>query len=426
MDERSNNDLIKDYLTEYSLTHTEEDTIRVIQDMITKKRIKNLPDELTDIGKDLLSIETSDIILENIRDNEFNDPRIVNIIPLIVANNMVVKDSRKIKIDRKSLKRFLFLTATLLVSVITTSSYKNTNEKEETKCVSDSKNNINLDYVNTDTMSKIVADGYMSLVTLTTNLEKQVKKEYKKAIKLQKARVKKIESAEKKSVLYDFKKCKTLEDILKRQKELEQLGLTDKDKLYKDCKLSAPLQWFIYEQATISGFPADLLFSTIDTETMGEFNSSGLASYNPSYNGDTSKDSYDLGLTQQNTNSALLIFCEKYGIDPNDNDEYNMIYKLMRDNDYVNIASCLLLYKDIASRQESFDPIEYAGCYNGGGEWQTKKKSRAYVVRFENAYYGKYTKYHSINSLEKAKEKKKNSIKVLKKFKSNSLYQNSK
>lgn len=422
MDKRNNNYLIKDYLKEYSKNHTEEDTIKLVRDMITKEPIKNLPDELVEIGIEELSEETSNIILEDIRKCESNDPRKVDLIPLIVANNMIVRESnesKQVKMSKRTFKRMLFVVAALLVSVITTSSYKNIRDKEETKCVSDS-NNINLDYVNTDAMAQIVSDGYMKLVTITNNLQKQVEKEYKEIIKLQKAREKKIESAEKKSVLYNFKKCKTIDDILKRQKELENLDLEDEDKLYKDCKLSAPLQWFIYEQATINGFPADIIFSTISTETMGNFNSSGLESYNPSYNGDTSKDSYDLGLTQQNTKSALLIFCEKYGVDYNDNDEYNTIYKLMRDNDYINIVSCLLEYKELSSRQESFDPIEYAGCYNGGAEWRTKKISRDYVVRFENAYYGKYTKYHSIDSVEKAKEKKKNNIKVLKKFKTNS------
>ena len=424
-----NNDLIKAYLKEYSIVHTKEDTIELIKNLISKKDIGNLPNKLAEIGVEKLSEYTSNIILEDIRKNEINDSRKIELIPLIVANNMIVKDSkesRKIKISSKAFKRFLFATATLLVAVITTSSYKNTSKEEETKCISDNKNNINLDYVNTNTISRIVSNHYMSLINITNDLQKQIKKEHKRIIKIQKARMKKIESAEKKKVLYDFKKRKTINDILKRQKELEKLGLTEEDKLYKDCKLSAPLQWFIYEQATVSGFPADLLFSTIDTETMGEFNSSGLESYNPSYNGDTSKDSYDLGLTQQNTNSALLIFCERYGVDCNDSDEYNMIYKLMRDNDYINVVSCCLEYKELSSRQDSFDPIEYAGCYNGGALWRTKKISRAYVVRFENSYYGKFTKYHSIDSVNKAREKKKKNIKVLKKFKSNSLYQYSK
>lgn len=204
---------------------------------------------------------------------------------------------------------------------------------------------------------------------------------------------------EKEKILNNFSKCKTLSSILKRQKELESLGLTKKDKLYKNCKLSAPLQRFIYEQSVSWGIvPTDFTFAIIDVETRGGFGSSGSKSVN-----NRREDDYDLGLTQQNTKSSVTSFAKAYHI------SYKKACKYIQYNDYVNIVSACLEYQEIARFNDNkFNPTQYAGCYNGWLKWRLKLISRQYVELFNNAYQNKYTKYHKIEK----KKTTKNKIKV--------------
>ena len=126
------------------------------------------------------------------------------------------------------------------------------------------------------------------------------------------------------------------------------------------------------------------MFSIIDVETRGQFNSSGTQSYNP-WN-----DTYDLGLTQQNSKSSLLNFCKVYNV------KYGPAFELVKNNDYVNICAAFLQIKEIQSRIKDFDPYEYAGCYNGWLNWRKKKFSIQYVDLFTDSYDKSYTKHHQV------------------------------
>ena len=194
--------------------------------------------------------------------------------------------------------------------------------------------------------------------------------------------------ARRENLLNDFSKCDSLNDIYSRQTELESLDLTKDDKVYKDCELSPELQQFIYEQAIVNKVPVDWIFSVIYTETRGQFNSSGEVSYNAPNN-------YDLGLTQQNTVSSLKMFREEYNLD------YDTAFALLRDNDYANICSAFLEYDEIEARFDSYDPYEFAGCYNGWLNWREKSISREYVKIFTKAYDEIFTEHHSVEKVKK-------------------------
>ncbi len=197
----------------------------------------------------------------------------------------------------------------------------------------------------------------------------------------------------KKTVLNNYKKCETIDDILTRQKELESLKLTDEDKIYKDCKASPEIQHFIYEQSIVNNIPFDYLMSISDTETRSMFNASGLASYNPDSN------TYDLGYTQQNSKASLPLFAEKYNV------SYDEAWNLLLNNDYANVCAAFILIDEINKRHTEYDPYEYAGCYNGWLGWKNYSTSREYVYNyFTEAYDESYTEHHTI---EKSKTKTK-------------------
>lgn len=189
----------------------------------------------------------------------------------------------------------------------------------------------------------------------------------------------------KQEVLNNYKKCETLNDILTRQKELESLKLTDEDKLYKDCPMSAELQHFIYEQSIANNKPFDFLMSIVYAETRGLFNSSGVAAYNADSN------TYDLGYTQQNTKSSLPLFQAKYNL------TYEESYNLLLNNDYANICAAFIVVDEINKRHTEYDPYEYAGCYNGWLEWRNYSVSQDYVFNhFSKAYDQVFTEHHCI------------------------------
>lgn len=190
-------------------------------------------------------------------------------------------------------------------------------------------------------------------------------------------------TSEKNQVLDNFYLCDSLDKILKRQSELENLDLTDNDKIYKDCSLSAPLQHFIYEQSIMNEVPFDFLMSIIYVETRGNFNSSGQVAYNGEGN-------YDLGLTQQNTVSSLPNFEVNYNIG------YDDSFNLLKDNDYANVCSAFLGIKEIKKQYPEFDEYEYAGCYNGWLNWRNYSTSCEYVSMFEDVYNNVFTEHHSI------------------------------
>lgn len=186
----------------------------------------------------------------------------------------------------------------------------------------------------------------------------------------------------KQEVLNNFSKCDTLEKIFKRQSELESLELTDEDKMYKDCPLSAEIQRFIFEQSESNNIPFDFLMSVIHVESRGNFNSSGQIGYN--------SNSHDLGLTQQNTISSLSNFMKVYNV------SYEDGYMLLKDNDYVNVCAALLVCNEINKQFDEFDACEYAGCYNGWLNWRSYSVSREYVSMFQEVYNEIYTDYHTV------------------------------
>ena len=203
------------------------------------------------------------------------------------------------------------------------------------------------------------------------------------------------EKTEKEKVLNNFYECDSIEKIYKRQSELENLDLTDEDKIYKNCKLSAPLQHFIYEQSIINEVPFDFLMSIIYVETRGNFNSSGQVACN-------GEENYDLGLTQQNTVSSLPNFQVNYNLC------YDDCYNLLKDNDYANVCSAFLGIKEIKKQYPEFNEYEYAGCYNGWLNWRNYSTSCEYVSMFDDAYNNVFTEHHSI---EKQKTKSSNNEK---------------
>ena len=192
--------------------------------------------------------------------------------------------------------------------------------------------------------------------------------------------------AKKEKILNDFCKCKSIEDILDRQKQLESLNLTSEDKIYPECPLSPEVQWFIYEQSIRHNIPADFTFAIIGVESRGQYNSSGEATYNRSNN------SYDLGLTQQNSKSRLPEFQAKYNL------TYDEAYNYLKNNDFMNIASAFLYYDEIAIHHKNFSPEEYAGCYNGWLNWRGKRYSIEYVSIFHDYYDEVFTNHHDVTS----------------------------
>ena len=400
--------LIKSFLKSYRITHTEDETIELVKSiLIGEKNI--IPIELESIGKDRLSSNLGAIILESIRNSISNKEEVINLIPIIIENNIRInskKNQKKLKINNRLLERISICTMALMLSL----GNFNCSNKKENLISEETSKSITIDNLelNIEKINEIIQiNGEDNKIALTKITEQTTQ-----INKVNKNQNQEIDKANKETVLYNFKKYKTIDEILKRQKELESLNLKDKDKLYKKCSLSAPIQWFIYEQATVNGFPADLIFSTIYTESRGNYNSSGEESYNKC------NDSYDLGLTQQNTKSSLISFCKYYNVDYSDNNEYKKVYKLMRDNDYINVIGCLLEYKEIESRFDSYNPEEFAGCYNGWLLWKNKKTSVEYVDIFLDDYYNTFTSYHTVTSKKEAENKLKDGIKKLKKLNS--------
>lgn len=383
---------IKSFLKSYRITHNEKETLDLIKLILNGKKNK-IPNELKSIRKDKLRSNLGAIILENIRNNDSNKDEVVDLIPIIIENNIRINSKNKLKVNNKLLERISICTMALMLSL----GHFNCSDKKENLINEEKSKSITIDNLdlNIEKIDEVInSDEKNTNIVLVKSVEKTPKNKQE-----DKKQSHEIEKVNKEDVLYNFKKCKTIDDILNRQKQIESLNLKDKDKLYKDCSLSAQIQWFIYEQATVNGFPADLIFSTIYTESRGNYNSSGEESYNKS------NDSYDLGLTQQNTKSSLINFCNYYNIDYNNNDEYKNAYKLMRDNDYINIVGCILEYKEIEARFDSYNPKEFAGCYNGWLLWKNKKTSVEYVEIFLNAYYNIFTSYHEVTSKKEVKNK---------------------
>lgn len=359
---------LKKYIDLYKSKHTKKETIEYIRKIINKDSSVELPSVLADVSLEKTSLLLSKIVLEEIDNKDY-----VGLLPDILKDKIEYKKKRV----RFSLKKIAIVGT---IAAITLTSAININSKQ-----------LKTSYISTDYKQLAINNKVNTSVVLNTStiIEKEEKENVKekKKQKVEKEENKKEEKI--KNVLNDYSKYDSVDSILKRQKELEDLKLDDSYKLY-DCKLSPEVQQFIYELSAVYGYPVDLTFSIIDTETRGKFDSNGEESYN-------GPGDYDLGLTQQNTVSRVTEFCKKFNV------SYDEAYKLIRDNDYVNLVSAFIEYDEIASHFSSYEPLEYAGCYNGWLNWKNKAISREYVDLFNDAYNNEYTKYHSVVKVKKKK-----------------------
>lgn len=384
--------LILEELKSYRLYHTKEETMQFMKDIIEQNESMYMPLIFKNIDSKILSENLSNMVLKQIKSDAQNKIDLSSLLPSIVKNSIEITDLRK---DKSILGPVLFAGAlSIVVALAGVHSIKNnTRSNDIPKTVTS---------INNDEDKTITGSSIKNFTVTPSALNEDNSKYVLSNLKVtrKKASVKKIKKLNgnsiKKLLLDNFYEIKSLEDIYKRQKELESLNLTKSDKIYKNCKLDPAIQRFIYEQSIINGIPVDFMFSIIATESRGQYNSSGEESYNAPGN-------YDLGLTQQNTKSALVTFREKYGL------SYDEAYELLKYNDYANVVSAFLEVKEIASRFNEFDPIEYAGCYNGWLNWKNYSVSQQYVSIFKKYYYDEFTKYHD----KKQFKVKKGKVKVL-------------
>lgn len=436
---KSYEDSILKFLKLYRIKHGSSKTMELMQDIIQKKPISHLSNDLQKMGSDKLSEELSKIILKQIRSDIPDKYNMTPLLPSILNNHMTVSNQKgqsridNVRFIKRSFVKATIIACTTMVIGASTPSIANTGDIHSSQLVSQKPTKTpkklqvtfsNLSKDNTYELKRVTDKGtnqQLIIPPVTVNPTKKpvLTQEPTKVPSIDKLSKKKTNDSEssnkleetlneidnmkepeekedkKEEVLNDFHKCKTISSILKRQKELEGLKLKKKDKLYKNCKLSAPLQRFIYEQSLAWNITSpDFTFAIIDTETRGGFGSSGSKTYNKSSN------TNDLGLTQQNDYYRVRPFAEAYGI------SYGKAKKLVQHNDYVNIVCAFLEYQEIASHFDEFNPTEYAGCYNGWLKWRNISGSRHYVNLFQNAYQNKYTKYHKVKSISITKKGK--------------------
>ena len=361
-----------DYLKElehlfenYKFNHGKYATSKLMKNFINENITIDLNNiKLQELRPEKISTLTSIIVLTS-KQNNSNKYYLNKELVYMAIKKLISKRIKHIKnkINRRvnhGIEKFKKpLAIGTLVALGFASIFSNSSKKEKAKDISN--------YTITSENPNLNSTPIPTTVIVTKSpIDKQKEKEVKKE-----------------KILNNYKKCKTLKDILNREEELKSLNLTKNDKIYPDCKLSAPLQRFIYEQSVVNNIPADFTFAIISTETRGNFNSSGEVSHN-------SNGSSDLGLTQQNTYSALKIFCERYNVN------YNKAYELLKDDDFVNVASAFLEYEEIKIRKEKFNAEEYAGCYNGWLRWRNIKSSCEYVNIFNDTYNNDFTKHHKI------------------------------
>lgn len=439
-------DSILKFLKLYKVKYGSAKTMELMDDIIQKKAINCLPKDLRKVGSERLSEELSRIILRQIRSEIPDKYNVTSLLPSILKNHMTVSSKEDIshnnvKFVKRTFVKAVILTCTTMIMTISKPAIANIEDIAQKKLVSQDLmiSPKKLQFVFSNILGnsayklnkknykiadhKVVTSSAVSVPTSTkrpnptqeptkvpkidaaskrntksdASSRKRTRelegKSFKLDAVLEMNENKNIEEEKKDEILNDFCKCKTIDSILKRQEELESLGLTKGDKLYKDCKLSAPLQRFIYEQSLAWKLtPPDFTFAIIDTETRGGFESSGSRTYNKSSN------TSDLGLTQQNDYYRVRPFAQAYGI------SYEEAKNLVQHNDYVNVVCAFLEYQEIASHFDEFNAEEYAGCYNGWINWRDILSSRYYVELFQNAYQNKYTKYHKIESVNTIKK----------------------
>lgn len=363
---------ILEFLDNYQSRHSDEQTMRLVKAMLMKKEICILPEKLKTVEKEELSKELERLIVEKAHEEEYKEYHLEKYLSIFRPYE---KKKPSYKLKKAAITGTIFAMTSLSGFMCGAS-----NKSSEQASVQ------SVPAISTD----IVTAPEEEMTTQESIEELQRKKEA--LLKAKKKRLK----LEKQKVLTTFSKCKSVKEIKVREKELENLKLTKKDKIYKDCPLSAEVQHFIYEQSIVNDIPVDFLFAIIDVETRGAFNSSGSQSYNKWNN------TYDLGLTQQNSKSSLLNFCNHYNI------KYEKAFDLVKNNDFVNIGAAFLQFKEIQYRIKDFNPYEYAGCYNGWLNWREKEISLQYVELFTNAYDNIYTKHHQVEEKKTLTKSKKN------------------
>lgn len=378
--------LIEDFIESFQFYHSKEETEELICSMLKGERVPILPSYLDVLDSKQLEEKLSYMIIEKFKNSPNERETLQKYVELIEERkNLKIQKQKnqELKWKRRNLK-LKRITTIGIITAICIAGAKPNNEKETSSNSKEiSTKETKLEFFQDPDFFKeyFIEQGKLQKVEYERQEEARIQKEQEEA-----------EKKRKKKILSHYSKCKSIQDIKKRQKELESIDWKKSDKIYPKCKLSAPLQRFIYEQSVLYELPPDFTFSIIYAETRGGFNSGGTESYNKS------SDSYDLGLTQQNSNYSLPLFQQKYHIS-----SYKKAYKLLKDNDYINVCYAFSKYNGIAALFESYDPYEFAGCYNGWLDWRENDISKAYVKEFKKAYDHIFTKHHKI---EKRKTKK--------------------
>ena len=432
--------IANNFISNYSANHSRKEVINLLKEVIDKKNVEELPESLKQLDKEKLSLEFSKIVFEHNKyflpdEREYY---VNTILPTVIKQikaekekksqkvNKVINIVNKLKINIQNFKNKLqekealilnkkVVLGTIVASTVLvgTANIKPTVENINVKVTTETNDN------NTDVINRVVKAGDARVVVdstyemseeelkykdigtndesnivasngLTVGIDStfELTEEQKEARRLEEIKEQERKEAErreqeeyrlaskKQEIFNNPREINTLNDIFEAQEELESLGLTDEDKIYPDCPLSASLQWFIDGQARLRGLPTAFPISIVSTETRGQFNSSGVTAHN-------TNGTVDLGLSQQNSKYPVPSFAKKYNID------YNTAYLLIRDNDYVNMVCAFDTIAEIDRVKGNFQPTEYAGCYNGWLKWRNYETSRQYVTIFNEAY-GKY------------------------------------
>lgn len=355
---------IKDFLESYVLYHDDEEIRFMIKKIILKKEVDILPSYLKVYPKEELSLHLSNLILKNLSNEKLKKYNLEQYIDVINMSNIEDEKQHNHGILYKLKRKLMIGTITTMTAV----SGFSIGAKEHSAKNSAKVDNTEIKNSQTKFKVRIVKTPKSIKIKEETN-PKKIKK-----VKLKQEKI---------NALNNYSEYSTIDQIKARELELKRANLTNNDKLYKKCKLSAEVQQFIYEQSIVNKIPADFTFAIIHTETRGQFNSSKEVSVN-------GKDNYDIGLTQQNTKDSLPQFQSKYKL------SYKDAYNLLKNNDYASVVGAFIEYNEIAKRFDNYNPYEYAGCYNGWLNWRNKEISLQYVKIFENAYNNIYTQHHTV------------------------------
>lgn len=359
-------DDLKDFFIKYKIAYGSKELDNLLYNIINKNKVK-MPQSLSNYSKKEIYVNTVNILVESFENKDITAPKSI----MHLINKSLFKTLKKYKKPIAS----TILASTLL---LTPSIINLTKVKKSVNSLS----------------NKTTTEA-------TTEEEKELPKEIKitPINEVHEEQVKK----DKYSFLFEKTQINSLNDIYSLQSQIESLNLTDDDKIYKDCPLSANIQWFIIKESIERKIPSDFIFSIINKESNGNFNTSGVQS------NQNSDGSYDYGLTQQNSKYAVPSFAKKYNLSLEDT-----LY-LIKYNDYANIiAFCDTVDEKIEiinnirriNNQEElkdFDVYLIASNYNGGASPSEFSKQYAYDV--ENLMETIYT--HDYENFTLVEEKKK-------------------